>query len=69
MNLTGRQLEVVERVGKGMSNKAIARDLGISVRTVEQHIFRAAERVPGHGRQRYKLLVFFLTSDDPREAA
>lgn len=65
MRLTERQQQVVERVGKGMSNKAIARDLGISTRTVEQHVFRAAERIPGDGRQRYKILLWLFTVDDP----
>lgn len=67
--LTPRQQQVVERVGKGMSNKAIARDLGIAVGTVEVHVKRAAERIPGDGRQRYKLMLFFLTSDEVQEAA
>ena len=36
-SLTARQREVMELVIRGMPNKAIARDLGISERTVELH--------------------------------
>jgi two-component system response regulator FixJ len=36
-SLSGRELEVLERLIAGMPNKTIARDLGISPRTVEFH--------------------------------
>ena len=36
--LTAREQEVVRLVARGMSNKAIARQLGISPRTVEGHL-------------------------------
>ena len=36
--LTGREQEVVRLVARGMTNKAIARQLGISPRTVEGHL-------------------------------
>ena len=35
--LTRREREVLEHVASGKANKAIAADLGISERTVEQH--------------------------------
>ncbi len=35
--LTARELEIFERIVSGGSNKAIALDLGISIRTVESH--------------------------------
>ena len=36
-SLSARELEVLERLAAGMPNKTIARDLGISPRTVEFH--------------------------------
>lgn len=36
--LTSRQLEVVSLVAEGLTNKEIARRLGLSVRTVEHHV-------------------------------
>jgi DNA-binding NarL/FixJ family response regulator len=38
IHLTSREQEVVRLVARGLSNKAIARDLGISPRTVEGHL-------------------------------
>ena len=38
MGLTSRQLDVARLVGKGESNKAIARILGITDRTVKAHL-------------------------------
>jgi len=36
--LTPRELEVIDAIGAGLSNKAIARELGISLHTVKFHI-------------------------------
>jgi DNA-binding NarL/FixJ family response regulator len=44
LRLTARQLDVLRLLAKGQSNKAIARDLGLSVSTVKVHLntlFRA----------------------------
>jgi FixJ family two-component response regulator len=43
--LTSREREVFDRIVTGDSNKAIARDLGISVRTVESHRASVMEKV------------------------
>ena len=37
-NLTGREAEVLQLVTRGSSNKAIAAELGVSVKTVERHM-------------------------------
>ena len=55
-------------VAKGLSNKRIARNLGISVETVNAHVRDAAERIPIEGRQRYRLILWVLTLDE-HEAA
>lgn len=36
--LTERQIEVLRRLGDGLSNKAIARDLGVSEKTIKAHV-------------------------------
>lgn len=38
---TGREAEVVMLIGQGLSNRAVAERLTLSVRTVESHIYRA----------------------------
>jgi DNA-binding CsgD family transcriptional regulator len=39
--LTGREAEIVMLIGEGLSNRAVAERLTLSVRTVESHIYRA----------------------------
>jgi DNA-binding CsgD family transcriptional regulator len=36
--LSGRELEVAQAVARGLANKEIAADLGVSVRTIENHL-------------------------------
>ena len=43
--LTAREHEVFERLARGSSNKAVARELGISPRTVEVHRARVMEKL------------------------
>jgi DNA-binding NarL/FixJ family response regulator len=47
---TGRMREVVMLAGSGLSNREIAEQLQLSVRTVEGHIYRAAGRVGARDR-------------------
>jgi DNA-binding NarL/FixJ family response regulator len=63
--LTPRQRQVAEMVAKGLSNKAIARELGVSLDTVKAHIHAAAERVPFHCRARHALTLFVLSTRGP----
>jgi DNA-binding CsgD family transcriptional regulator len=58
--LTDREREIVMLLGEGLSNRAVAERLTLSVRTVESHIYRAmlktgttsrdelAALIPGH---------------------
>jgi len=67
--LTPRQREVAELVARGLSDKAIARELGLSTETVKAHLKHAAERIPGDGRRRYKVMVWFFSLRDGDNAA
>ena len=48
--LTERQREIVHWAARGMSNKQIARQLGISPETVKTHLHHVFEREGVHGR-------------------
>ncbi len=45
--LTGREIEVLSAIAKGLSNKEIANRLEISVRTVEAHRMNVHDKVGG----------------------
>jgi DNA-binding CsgD family transcriptional regulator len=61
--LTPRQREVAERVARGMPYKAIARDLGIALDTVDRHVRDAAARIPSPGTPRHRCVVWFFNLD------
>ena len=48
--LTGRELEVLRLVAKGMSNREIADDLFISENTVKNHVRNILEKLHLHSR-------------------
>jgi DNA-binding NarL/FixJ family response regulator len=48
--LTERQIEVLRLVERGCSNKAIARDLGLSLSTVKTHLRTAFSRLNAASR-------------------
>ena len=48
LSLSPRERQVLDGVAQGHSNKMIARELGISVRTVEAHRTRLLERLKVH---------------------
>jgi DNA-binding NarL/FixJ family response regulator len=64
MMLTPRQREVAELVAEGLSNKAIAQRLEISVYTVKAHVCAAANRVAIPCRARHALTLFVLRDAD-----
>jgi DNA-binding NarL/FixJ family response regulator len=62
--LTERQAEVVKYVARGLPDKRIAAELGISIDTVRRHVQDAAARIPGEARPRHRLTLFFLNVTD-----
>ena len=57
-NLSCRERDVVERLARGLANKAIAKELSISVRTVEMHRSRAMQRLGCRNLAELLRLVF-----------
>lgn len=68
--LTRRQQQVCELVARGLTDKAIARETGLSVRTVQVHLQNAAVRIPVEGTPRHRCYVWFLRlrAEDERSA-
>lgn len=58
--LTARELEVALLVRSALSYKAIGRQLGISHKTVELHVYRAAAKLPGDRRLPPKARILIL---------
>ena len=48
--LTGRQTEVLQSLSLGLTNKDIAKQLGISTRSVEEHVNHVLERIGAANR-------------------
>ncbi|MGB3483633.1 MAG: LuxR C-terminal-related transcriptional regulator, partial [Mycobacterium sp.] len=55
--LTRRESEVATLVGRGLSNRAIAEALTLSVRTVESHLYRAMLKTGLTDREQLGALV------------
>jgi RNA polymerase sigma factor (sigma-70 family) len=49
-HLSGRERQVLQLVGRGLTNKEIARALGIASRTVEFHLTRIFKKLDVTGR-------------------
>ena len=49
-HLTPRETEVVRRIAGGLSNKEIAGELGVSVRTIEHHITSIYRKLGARGK-------------------
>ena len=59
-SLSARERTICEMIAEGMLHKHVARELGISVRTVHTHAYRAAAKLPGDGLPSKKITRFFL---------
>jgi len=55
--LTPRELDTVRLVGQGLSNKDIARHLGVSVSTVRTHLNKAYDKLGSASRVELALLA------------
>jgi len=65
--LTSREKEVLIRIAEGLSNKEIAHDLKVSVRTVETHRERIMQKLAIHsvaGLTRFALSQGLVTLPD-----
>jgi DNA invertase Pin-like site-specific DNA recombinase len=66
-SLTPRQTEVLQLAARGLSRKKIARLLGISVRTVEDHFSAMRQRAGAHSESEliaYAVMAGLVTSGD-----
>jgi DNA-binding NarL/FixJ family response regulator len=69
-NLTARQLDVLRRIAEGQKTREIARDLDLSVKTVETHRSEIKKRLLIHelaGLVRYAARVGLVAIDTPQE--
>ena len=48
--LTGRQTEILQSLTRGLTNKDIAKQLGLSIRSIEDHVDRILERIGAANR-------------------
>jgi DNA-binding CsgD family transcriptional regulator len=55
--LTPRELDTVRLVGRGLSNKEIARHLGVSVTTVRTHLNKVYDKLGSPSRVKLALLA------------
>lgn len=65
--LTPREREVAERVALGKANKIIARELGISDKTVQVHRHHVMAKMGVHSAAELALALFGAEPDTPRE--
>ncbi|WP_054814737.1 helix-turn-helix transcriptional regulator [Nocardia arizonensis] len=56
--ITGREREITALVARGLTNREIAERLGVSVRTVEGHIYRACTKLDAADREQLAQLIW-----------
>ncbi len=61
VELTRRQEQVYAALRDGKTYKEIGLDLGVTPKTIEFHVKRLADRLPGTGPPLRKILRFALT--------
>ena len=61
--LTPREHEVMMRVTQGLANKEIARNLGVSIKTVEAHRARVMEKMEAHSLAALVRMVLAVSED------
>jgi DNA-binding CsgD family transcriptional regulator len=55
--LTSREREIIALVAQGWSNRRIAEEMSMSIRTVEGHLYRASQRSGANGRDQLAALL------------
>jgi DNA-binding CsgD family transcriptional regulator len=61
--LSDREREIVALIGEGLSNRAVAARLSLSVRTIEGHMYRAMGKTGTSSRDELVALMRKRTSD------
>ena len=56
-DLTGREIECLEWLGRGLDNDAIAKQIGISIPTVALHLANARKRLGAASREQALVLA------------
>ncbi|MEE3919500.1 helix-turn-helix transcriptional regulator [Micromonospora sp. BRA006-A] len=56
-DLSGRERQVADLVARGSTNKAIAEELFLSVKTVERHLSRIFDKLGLHSRAALAAMV------------
>lgn len=56
--LTRREREIVEALGRGLSDKDIAREIGVSVETLRTHIRNAKRSLGASTRSQLVAIIF-----------
>lgn len=60
VRLSNRMIEIVVLVGRdSLSNKAVARELGITLHTLRSHVEKICSRLRVGGRSREAIIAFY----------